>query len=236
MTNDDYDFRQIKFVMCSNFQFSTLSSSFSSVVVMSSLLVSRSKEEKKNRRTILVVFFFSNVLSLTKKKKKSKSNSRCFFSFENVVIYRKKKNRKAIFVVLFFDRISSSFSSTSSFVISKSSLETQLFSSFSSFMLKNIVMMFEAFVKNVVSSFESRRDEDFLAELIHNAISFFVLSSRSFSFVSFFFALLSFVSFVFLSSSDASRFRKQARESFSSMSKKRIDSARNKCECIMSHK
>jgi uncharacterized membrane protein len=111
-----------------------------------------------------------------------------------------------------------------------------LSSSFSSFMLRNIVMMSEAFVKNVVSFSESRRDEDFLAELIHSAISFFVLSFRSFSFVSFFFALLSFVSFVSFSSSDASRFRKRARESFSSMSRKRVDSARNKCECIMSHK
>jgi hypothetical protein len=97
-------------------------------------------------------------------------------------------------------------------------------------------MMSEAFVRDVVSFSESRRDEDFLAELIHNAISFFVLSSRSFFFVSLFFALLSFVSFVSLSSSDAFRLRKRVRESFSSMSRKRIDSARNKCECIMSHK
>jgi hypothetical protein len=103
-------------------------------------------------------------------------------------------------------------------------------------MFRDIAMMSEALVKNVVNSFEFRRDEDFLAELIHNAISFFVLSSRSFFFVSFFFALLSFVSFVFLSSSDASRLRKRARESFSSIFKKRVDSTKNKCECIMSHK
>jgi hypothetical protein len=103
-------------------------------------------------------------------------------------------------------------------------------------MFKDIVMMFEAFVKNVVSSSESRRDENFLAELIHNAISSFVLSFRSFFFVSFFFALLSFVSFVSLSSFDASRLRKRVRESSSSMFKKRVDSARNKCECIMSRK
>ncbi len=97
-------------------------------------------------------------------------------------------------------------------------------------------MMFETFVKNVVNSSESRRDENFLAELIHNAISSFVLSFRSFFFVSFFFALLFFVSFVFLSSSDASRLRKRARESSSSMSRKRIDLTKNKCECIMSRK
>jgi hypothetical protein len=111
-----------------------------------------------------------------------------------------------------------------------------LFSSFSSFMLKNIVMMFETFVKNVVNFSESRRDEIFLTELIHNTISSFVLSSRSFSFVSFSFVLLSFVSFVFFSTFDASRLDKRVRELSSSMSKKRIDSTRNNCECIMSRK
>jgi hypothetical protein len=172
------------------------------------------QRKKKIEEQLLVVLFFSNMLSFIEKK----------------------KNRKTILVVLFFNRISSSLSSTSSFVISKSSLETQLFSSFSSFMFKNIVMMSEAFVKNVVNFFESRRDENFLTELIHNAISSFVLSFRSFFFVSFFFALLSFVSFVSLSFFDASRSRKRVRELFSSMSRKRIDSARNKCECIMSRK
>jgi hypothetical protein len=97
-------------------------------------------------------------------------------------------------------------------------------------------MISEAFVRDVVSSSESRRDENFLAGLIHSAISPFVLSFRSFFFVSFFFALLSFVPFAFLSSSDAPRLRKRARESFSSMSRKRAGSAKNKCECIMSRK
>jgi ABC-type multidrug transport system fused ATPase/permease subunit len=123
-----------------------------------------------------------------------------------------------------------------SLVISKSSLETKLFSLFSSFMFKNIVIMFEIFVKNIVNSSESRRDENFLAKLIHNAISSFVLSFYSFFFVSFFFALLSFVSFVFLSFFDTSRFRKRARESFLSMSRKRVNSTKNECECIMSRK
>jgi hypothetical protein len=101
-------------------------------------------------------------------------------------------------------------------------------------MLRDIAMMSEALVRDVVSFSESRRDENFLAKLIHNAISSFVLSFRSFFLVSFFFALLFFVSFAFLSPSDAPRLRKRVRESFSSVSRKRIGSARNKCECIMS--
>jgi hypothetical protein len=222
--------------MCSNFQLSTLSLSLSQIVVMSSFFISRSKKKKKNRRTFFVFLFFSNVLSLTKKEKNRKTIFVVFFISKMLSFIEKKKNREATFVVFSFDRISSSLSSTSSFVISKSSLETQLFSSFSSFMLKNIAMMFEAFVTNVFNIFESRFDENFLAELIHNAISSFVLSSRSFFFVSFFFVSFSFVSFVFLSSSDASRSRKRVRESFSSMSRKKVDSAKNKYDCIMSRK
>ncbi len=236
MTDDDYDLRQIKLAMCSNFQFSTLSLSLSQVVVMSSFFISRSKEKKKNRKTFFVVFFFSNVLSLTEKKKNRKTTFVVLFFSKMLSFIEEKKNREATLVVFSFDRISSSLSSTSSFFISKSSLETQLFSSLSSFMLRDIVMMSEALLKNVFNFLEFRFDENFLAELIHNAISSFVLSSRSFSLVSFFFASLSFVSFVSLSSFDASRFRKRARESFSSMSKKRVDSARDKCECIMSRK
>ncbi len=209
---------------------------------MSSLLVSRSEEKKKNRKTTLVVFFFSNVLSLTEKEKNREAILVVFSLSKMLSSIEEKKNRRAILVVLSLDRISSSLSSTlslsstSSFVISKSSLETQLSSSLSSFMLRDIAMMSEALVRNVVSSSESRRDEDFLAELIHSAISFFVLPSRSFFSVSLFFALLSFVSFVFLSSSDAPRLRKRARESSSPVPRKRAGSARNKCECIMSHK
>ncbi len=146
----------------------------------------KKKEEKS--KNILRCFFLLECLVIDRKKEKSKDNLPCFFLLEDVVIYRKKKNRKAILVVLFLDRISSSFSSTSSFVISKSSFETQLFSSFSSFMFKDIAMMFKTFVRNVFNFFESRFNENFLAEIIHNAISSFVLSFRSFSFVSFFFA------------------------------------------------
>jgi hypothetical protein len=111
-----------------------------------------------------------------------------------------------------------------------------LSSSFSSFMFKNIVMMFETFMKNIINFFESHLEENLLTELIHNEISSFVLSFRSFSFVTFFFVSLSFVSFVFLLSFDATRFHKRARESFSSTLKKKVRSTDDHCDCMLSMK
>jgi hypothetical protein len=133
MTNENYDLRQIKSATCSNFQFSTLSSSFSSLVIMSSFLDAFLKEEKKNRKTIFVVLFFSNVLLLIKKKKNRKSNFVILFFSKMLFFVEEKKNRTTTFVDFFFDRILSSFSLTSSLIIFESLI--RLSSSFSSIVL-----------------------------------------------------------------------------------------------------
>ncbi len=214
MTTEEYVSREIESTAHQNSQLTTLSSSLSFVVVMSLCLALRLKKKKENRKTIFIVFFSSNVF----------------------LLIRKKKNRKSNFIVFFLDRISSSSSLTSSFVVSKSSLSTRLSSSFSSFMFKNIVMIFETLMRNIISFFESHFEENLLIELIHSEISSFVLSSRSFFFVTSFFASFSFVSFVFLLSSDATRFHKRVRESSSSTHKKRIRSTDDHCDCMLSMK
>jgi hypothetical protein len=79
---------------------------------------------------------------------------------------KKKKNRKMIFVVFFFERNSSFFSLTSSLIILEFSLAAQLFSSLSSFALKDLVIKSKAFIKNIVN----------------DVVSSFILSFDSFFF------------------------------------------------------
>jgi hypothetical protein len=104
VTDEKYDSFRIELASCSNSSLMTLSSSLSFVMrfTLSSSSVTRLRK-KKNRKTIFVVLFSSIVLS----------------SIE------KEKNQRTIFVDFFFDRISSSFSLTSSFIVSKSLFASQ---------------------------------------------------------------------------------------------------------------
>jgi hypothetical protein len=105
-----------------------------------------------------------------------------------------------------------------------------LFSSFSSAVLRDFAVMFEALMNENLNSSKIHCDENFLS-LIHDFVSSFVLLSDSL-----FFASFSFAQFVFLSSSDASRSHKRARESLSSALKKRVRSTNDHCDCKLSMK
>ncbi len=85
-------------------------------------------------------------------------------------------------------------------------------------------MMFEAIVKDIVNLSQDRVDEIFWTDLIHDSISSFVFSSDS----------LFLVSIVLESLFDVFRFRKRARVSLSSASRKKVKSIDKKCICIMS--
>jgi hypothetical protein len=214
MTNEKYDSFRIELASCLNSSLTTLSSSLSLVIrfTLSSSFVTRLKE-KKNRKTTFVVFFFSIVLSSIKRK----------------------KNQKNIFVDFFFRRTSSSLSLTSSFMIFEFSFASQSISSWSSSTLKNIIMMFETFLKNE-DCFIIYFNESLLTELIHNVSSSFMLSFDSIFFVMFAFASFFFVFIVLASFVRASRFRKRAHESFSSTSQKKSRLTSDHCDCTLSSK
>jgi hypothetical protein len=159
---------------------------------MSSSFVVRSKR-KKNRKIIFVVFFFSMML----------------FSIE------KKKNQKTIFVDFFFDRVSSSFSLTSSLV--ESSFAIQSFSSsLFSITLKKLAIMSKILFNDISNSIEIRCDADFFNQIRDSFFSF-VLSFRFIFFASLSFILSIFSSFLSLSSS-----WKRIRSTSSTSLKKRI--------------
>jgi hypothetical protein len=204
VTNEEYDSLRIEFAFNSNSQLTTLSSSLSFFMrfIMSLSFVARS-EKKKNRKTIFVVLFSSILLS----------------SIE------KEKNQRTISVDFFLDRASSSFSLTSSFNVSESSLASSSISSWSSSTLRNITMMSKALLKNE-DDLTIHLDESLLAALIHSASSSFVLSFDSFF----------FVSIVFASSFSVSRSRKKVHESFSSALKKRSRLTNDHCDCTLSSK
>jgi hypothetical protein len=188
---------------------------------MSSSFVARLKK-KKNRKITFVVFFFSKVLTLKEKKKnrkiilvvlfssivlssiEGKENREITFvvSFFSVVLssIEEKKNQRTISVDFFFDRASSSSSLSSSFISFEFRLVTQSSRSLFSSILKNIAIMFDALMKDVVSSSETRLSEEYLTELHHD-----VFSS---------------ISFTFESSSDALRSRKKnSRDDFVNIKK-----------------
>jgi hypothetical protein len=99
ITNENYDFRQIKII-----------------IIMSSSFVAR-LEKKKNRKTIFVAFFSSKILTLKKKKKNRKTIFVVFFFSIVLSSIEEKKNQKTIFVDFFLRRTSSSSSLMSSFII-----------------------------------------------------------------------------------------------------------------------
>jgi hypothetical protein len=183
------------------------------IVIMSSSLVARS-EKKKNRKTTFVVLFFSKILTLEEEKKNRKTIFVVFFFSIVLSWIEKKKNQKAISVDLSLDRASSSSSLSSSSVRSEFRFVTQSSRSLFSSVLRNIAIMFDALMKDVVSSSETRLSEEYLTELHHD-----VLSS---------------ISFTSESSSDAFRSRKRARKMTSSISRKQIRSSEESCDCVMS--
>jgi hypothetical protein len=161
------------------------------IVIMSSSLVVY-LEKKKNRKTIFVFFFFSMMM----------------FSIE------KKKNQKTISVDFFFDRISSSSSLSSSSINFESRFVTQSFRSLSSSIFKDIAIMFDALMKNVVIFLKTRLKEEYLTKQHHE--------------------IFSSISFTSKSSSNAFCSRKKNKKMISITSKKRVKSSKNSCECAMS--
>ncbi len=183
------------------------------IVIMSSSFAAR-LEEKKNRKTIFVVLFFSTILTLVKKKKNRKTIFVVLFFSTMMSSIEKKKNQKTISVDLFLDRASSSSSLSSSSISSESRFVTQSSRSLSSSALRNIAIMFDALMKDVVSSSEIRLKKKCLTELHHE--------------------IFSSISFTSKSSSDAFRSRRRVREMISIASRKRVRSSENSCECAMS--
>ncbi len=161
------------------------------IVIMSSSFAVR-LEEKKNRKTILVVFFFSMMMS----------------SIE------KEKNQRAISVDFFFDEDSSSSSLSSSSISFESQFVTQSSRSLSSSIFKDIAIMFDALMKNVVNLLKTRLKKKYLTKQHHEI----------------FFS----ISFTSKSSTNAFRSRKRAKKMISIASKKRVKSSKNSCECAMS--
>ncbi len=218
-TNDDWAKEAEEMFMSSRLLIET-----KIVVIMSSSSITR-LEEKKNRKTIFVVFFSSKILTL----KERKENRRTIFVVLSLSVVlssiEKKKNQRAIFVDFFFDRISSSFSLTSSSIVFESSLASSSIPSWSSSTLKNMIIILKTLLENE-DDFIIHFDESLLAELIHSVSSSFVLSSDS----------LFFVFIVFASSFSESRFRKKAHESFSSALKKRSRLTNDHCDCTLSSK
>jgi hypothetical protein len=193
-------------------------------VTMSSFFNVRLKEEKKNRKSNFVVLFFSNMLLLTEKKKNRESNF-VVLSFSKMLFSIEKKKSKSNSRWSFFRSNSSSFSLMSSFIVSEFSFASQSISSWFSSTLRDMIIMFEAFLKNE-DCFITHFDENLLTDLIHNASSSFVLS----------FDLFFFVFIVFASSFNALCFRKRAHESFSSTFKKRVRLTNNHYDCTLSSK
>jgi hypothetical protein len=210
ITNENYDLRQIKFV-----------------VIISSSFVVRLKE-KKNRKVIFVILFSSKILILKEKKKNRRIILVDFFFSMMLSSIEKEKNQKAIFVDFFFDRISSSFFLTLSFVES-SFANSSFLSSLFSITLKKLAIMSKALLNDISNSTEIRCDENFLNRF-QDFVSSFVLSFRLIFFASFSFTLSILSSFFSLS-----RSQKRARSASSTSLKKRVKSA-NHCECIWSIK
>ncbi len=183
------------------------------IIIMSSSSAVR-LEEKKNRRTIFVVFFSSKVLTLEEKKKNRKAILVVFFFSMMLSSIEKKKNQKAISVDFSFDRASSSSSLSSSSISFESRFVTQSSRSLSSSAFRNIAIMFDALMKDVVNLSNARLKKKYLTEQHHE--------------------IFSSISFTSKSSSDAFRSRKRAREMISITSKKRVRSSKNSCECAMS--
>jgi uncharacterized protein (UPF0147 family) len=194
--NENYDFRQIKFI-----------------VIISSSFVVRLKE-KKNRKIIFVVFFFSRILTLKEKKKNQRTIFVVFFFSMMLSSIEKKKNQRAISVDFSFDRVSSSSSLSSSSINFESRLVTQSSRSLSSSAFKDIAIMFDALMKNVVNFSKARLKRKYLTKQHHE--------------------ILSSISFTSKSSLDAFRSRKRVRKMISITSKKRVKSSKNSCECAMS--
>jgi hypothetical protein len=126
ITNENYDFRQIKII-----------------VIMSSSFVARLKK-KKNRKIIFVVFFSSKILTLKEEKKNRKTIFVVFFFSIVLFSIEKEKNQKAIFVDFSFDRASSSSSLSSSFISFEFRFVTQSSRSLFSSTFRNIAIMFDA--------------------------------------------------------------------------------------------
>ncbi len=196
IANEDYDLRQIKFV-----------------VIISSSLVVRLKE-KKNRKIIFVVFFFSRILTLKEEKKNRKTIFVVFFFSMMLSSIEKKKNQKTISVDFFLDRASSSSSLSSSSINFESRFVTQSSRSLSSSIFRDIAIMFDALMKNVVSLSKIRLKKKYLIKQHHETFSSISFTSKS--------------------SSNAFRSRKKAKEMISITSKKRVKSSKNSCECAMS--
>ncbi len=196
IANENYDLRQIE-----------------SVVIISSSFVVRLKKEK-NRKIILVVFFFSRILTLEEKKKNRKIIFVVFFFSMMLFSIEKKKNQRAIFVDFSFDRASSSSSLSSSSINFESRLVTQSSRSLSSSTFRDIAIMFDALMKNVVSLSKIRLKREYLTKQHHE--------------------ILSSISFTSKSSSDAFRSRKRIKKIISITSKKRVKSSKDSCECAMS--
>ncbi len=183
------------------------------IVIMSSSFAVRLKK-KKNRRTIFVVLFFSKILTLKKKKKNRKTIFVVLFFSMMLTSIERKKNQRIISVDFSFDRASSSSSLSSSFISFESRSITQSSRSLSSSIFKDIAIMFDALMKNVVSFSKTRLKEEYLTEQYHE--------------------ILSSISFTSKSSSDAFRSRKRAKKMISITSKKRVKSSKDSCECAMS--
>jgi hypothetical protein len=156
ITNEDYDFRQIKII-----------------VIMSSSFVARLKE-KKNRKIIFVVFFFSRILILKEKKKNRKTIFVVLFFSIVLSSIEKEKNQRTIFVNFFFDRALSSSSLSSSFINFEFRFVTQSSRSLFSSIFKSIAIMFDALIKNVVNFSKICLNEEYLTKLHHDA--FFSIS------------------------------------------------------------
>ncbi len=125
------------------------------------------KEEKENRRTIFVVLFFSMKLIWKEKKKNRKAIFVVLFFSKMMFSIKRKKNQRTIFVDFSFDRASSSSSLSSSFISFKSRFVTQSFRSLSWSIFKNIAIMFDALMKNVVNFSKIRLKKKYLTKLHH---------------------------------------------------------------------
>ncbi len=161
IANENYDFRQIKFV-----------------VIISSSFVVRLKEEK-NRKITFVVFFFSRILTLKEEKKNRKAIFVVLFFSMMLFSIERKKNQKTIFVDFFFDRASSSSSLSSSFISSESRFVTQSSRSLSSSIFKSIAIMFDALMKNVVNLSKTRLKKEYLTEQHHEILFSISFTSKS---------------------------------------------------------
>jgi hypothetical protein len=105
---------------------------------------------------------------------------------------------------------------SSSFISFESRLVTQSSRSLSSSIFKNISIMFDALMKNVVSLSKIRLKKEYLTELHHE--------------------ILFSISFALKSSSNTFRSRKRIKKMISITLKKRVKSSKNSCECAMSTK